>query len=114
MNPFASLTVTYTISAIVSLILFFIVNKGGNPFHEVAKTNWAPFVLGIVIVGLEGGYIYAYKAGWSVNTVPVLQAAICAILLLFVSFFLYKEALSWKKIVGIVICLIGLVFLNLK
>ena len=28
---------------------------------EYRKLNWAPFVLGAVIVGLEAGWIYAYS-----------------------------------------------------
>lgn len=54
-NPFASLTVTYLIGAIACAILYFTVGRGGNPVKELAKLNWAPFVLGIVIVGLEAG-----------------------------------------------------------
>lgn len=76
--------------------------------------NWAPFVLGIAIVGLEAGWIYAYKAGWQVSTGFIVQSAFLAIVLLFVGYFLYREALSWNKIAGIVICLIGLVFINLR
>ena len=34
--------------------------------------------------------------------------------LLVVGWLLYHEALTWNKIVGIVICLAGLVFINLK
>ena len=68
MNPFASLTVTYLVGAAASGILFFALDHSGNLIHEVQKINWAPLVLGIVIVGLEAGWIYAYKAGWQVST----------------------------------------------
>ncbi len=64
LNPdFAALTVTYTVAAIASLILYFVLNKGGHLLREYSYLNWAPFVLGIVIIGLEVGFIYAYKAG---------------------------------------------------
>jgi phosphate/sulfate permease len=53
--------------------------------------NWAPFVLGIVIVGLEVGYIYAYKAGWPVSTAQIVQAAVLAVILIFVGSLLYKS-----------------------
>ena len=114
MQPFASLTVTYTVSAILSLILFFVLNRGGNLFKEYAKLNWAPVVFGVVLVGLEVGFIYAYKAGWSVSTAQTVQSAVLAVALLFVGFFLYREPLRWNKVVGVVICLVGLVFINLK
>lgn len=113
-NPFASLTVTYTVGAICSAAIYFTLNKQANVVKEIAKMNWAPYVLGIVIVGLEVGFIYAYKAGWQVSTASIVQSSFLAVALIFVGLLLYNEPLTRNKIVGIVICLIGLVFINLK
>lgn len=114
MNPFASLTVTYIIGAVVAFLLYFVLNKNVDILVEYRKLNWAPIVLGIVIVGLEAGYIYAYKAGWTISTAQIIQAAILAVILIFVGYFAYKEALTWNKIVGIIVCLAGLTLINLK
>ena len=114
MNPFASLTVTYLVGALASAILYFALGTGGNLIKEYGKLNWAPFVLGIVIVGLEVGWIYAYQAGWQVSTGFIVQSAFLAAALLLVGYFLYHEALTWNKLVGVAICLIGLVFINYK
>ena len=76
--------------------------------------NFAPFLLGLVIVGLEIGSIYAYKAGWKISIFSIVQSAFLAIALLMVGSFLYHEALSWNKLVGIAICLLGLLLINLK
>lgn len=114
MNPFASLTVTYLVGALISAILYYVLGSGAGLLKEYGKLNWAPVVLGLVIVGLEAGYIFAFKAGWQVSTAQVVQAAILAGVLLFVGYLLYHEALTWNKILGIVICLVGLVFINIK
>lgn len=114
MNPLASLTVTYLVGAVASMVLYFVLNKNGNLLKEYAKINWAPFVLGIVIVGLEVGYIYAYKAGWPVSTAQIVQAAVLAVILIFVGYLLYKEEITWNKIVGVVVCLAGLYLINKK
>ncbi len=114
MNPFASLTVTYLVGAVFSALIYFAFGSGGNLLNEYAKLNWAPFALGIVIVGLEVGFIFAYKAGWQVSAASVVQSSFLAVALIFVGWLLYKEALTWNKIVGVVICLIGLVFINRK
>lgn len=114
MNPFASLTVTYLVGAAVSAVIYFALNKGGNLIDEYAKLNWAPFVLGIVIVGLEAGFIFAYQAGWQVSTASIVQSSFLAVALIFVGWSLYHESLTWNKLVGVVICLIGLVFINHK
>ena len=52
-NPFASLTVTYLIGAVVSLVLYFTINKSGNLIQEYKNINWSGFVLGLAIVGLK-------------------------------------------------------------
>lgn len=114
MNPFASLTVTYIVGAVASGILYFVLGKNGSLVKEYSKLNWAPFVLGAVIVGLETGWIYAYKAGWQVSKGFIVQSAVLAVMLLVVGYFLYHEALTWNKVVGVVICLVGLVFINYK
>ena len=114
MDPFASLTVTYLIGALSSGILYFALNKHGNLIAEYEKLNWAPFALGLVIVGLEVGWIYAYKAGWQVSTGFIVQSAFLAVILVAVGYFAYHEELSWNKILGVVICLVGLVFINYK
>ena len=113
-DPMASLTVTYLVGAAASAVLYFALNRDGNLVREYGKLNWAPFVLGIVIVGLEAGWIYAYKAGWQVSVGFVVQSAFLAVTLILVGYFLYHEALTWNKLAGAVICLLGLLVINLK
>ena len=113
-HPFASLTATYLTGAALSAVLYYVLAPQANLVKECSRLNWAPFALGIVIVGLEGGWLYAYKAGWQVNTGFIVQSAFVSVLLLFVGFFLYHEALSWNKLLGTAICLLGLVFINLN
>ena len=114
MNPFASLTLTYLVAAALSAVMFFVLEGGGSLVKEYGKLNWAPFVLGLVIVGLEVGWIYAYKAGWPVSTGFIVQSAVLAVALLAVGYFLYHEALTWNKLVGVAICLAGLALINLR
>lgn len=114
MNPLASLTITYVVGAVVSFILYYALNKNANIIQEYTKVNWAPFVLGLVIVGLEVGFIYAYKAGWPVGTAQVVQAVILAVIMIFVGYMLYKEAITWNKVVGIIVCMAGFVLINMK
>jgi len=112
MHPLATLTITYFVATVVSAILYFAVSKGGNLFKEYARLNWAPFVLGLVIVGLETGFIYGYKAGWPVSILQIATSAAVAVVMIFVGIFLYRESVSWNKILGILICLVGLFFIN--
>lgn len=112
-DPFASLSVTYLIAAVVSFSTFFISSKGKNIFTELEKTNWTTLVLGIVIVGLELGYILAYRNGWSMNTASVTANITLAVALIIVSFVFYKETITAKQIAGIALCGGGLVLINI-
>lgn len=111
-DPMASLTVTYLVGAVCSAIMFFVMNRGGSLIAEYKKLNFAPLLLGLCIVGLEAGYIYAYKNGWSVSTAPLVQSAFLSVALIFVGALLYKESITATKVIGIAICLIGLYFIN--
>ena len=114
MNPFASLTVTYIVAAVISFVLYYVLGKHTNILQEYKQLNWAPFVLGIVIIGLEVGMIYAYKAGWPISMAQIVQAAVVTVILIFVGHMIYKETITWNKIAGILVCLAGLGLINLK
>lgn len=111
-NPFATLIVTYLVGAITAAIAFVTIGKGTSLTAELKHLNWAPFVLGIAIVGLEVGFIYLYKAGWNVSTGQMVASTVLSICLIFVGWLLYHEQLTASKLIGIAICLVGLYFIN--
>lgn len=90
----------------------FLFSKNGNLLGEYAKMNFAPALLGVSVVGLEVGFIYAYKAGWSVSTASIVQSAFLAVALILVGGFVYKEPITFNKIFGAAVCLVGLYFIN--
>lgn len=112
MDVMASMTVTYLVAAVCSAIMFFVMNKTPDLIQEYSKLNFAPAFLGVSVVGLEIGFIYAYKNGWQVSTLSIVQSAFLAVALLFVGRVLYHEEISVNKLVGAVICLVGLYFIN--
>lgn len=114
MNPLASLTATYLIGAAVSCAMYYILNRNANLIREFRLMNWAPAVLGLVIVGLEVGFIYAFRAGWKVSITQIVTSAMVAVILIFAGRLLYREPITWNKIVGIIVCLAGLVLINYR
>ena len=112
MDVMASMTITYLVAALCSAIMFFFMSKDTSLIEEYSKTNIAPALLGVSVVGLEVGFIYAYKVGWPVSTFSIAQSAFLALALIIVGALLYHEVLTLNKIIGIVICLIGLYFIN--
>lgn len=112
-NPFGALMVTYLVAAIISAIIFVYVAGPSNVGVEISKINWTSVVLALAIVGLEVGYVFVYRAGWTVSTASVVANIGLACVLLFVGYFLYRENVSLNQIVGIAVCMVGLVLINL-
>ncbi len=111
-NVFASLTLTYLIGAAVSLLVFFFSSGGETLFSALKNADWTALLLGLAIVGLEGGSIFMYKAGWAVNSGYVVKAIIIAVALVFVGGLIYREPVTPSKIAGIALCMAGLYFIN--
>ncbi|QDR81872.1 hypothetical protein [Sporomusa termitida] len=107
-NAFASLSIAYFTAMILGIIMFFITDSPLKLTTELAKANWTSVVLGISIVALEFGYISIYRAGWKIGEASLVANIILACVLLLVGLLLYKEALSLRQIVGLIICGLGL------
>lgn len=108
----ALLTITYAVGTVCSAVMYFVMNRGGNLMAEYSKLNIAPFLLGVSVVGLEVGFIYAYKIGWQVSTASIVQSAFLAVVLMFAGALLYHETITVNKAVGIAVCLAGLWIVN--
>lgn len=52
MNTMAAMAITYLVGATCSAVVFFLTNKDSSLLQEFKKLNFAPFLLGISIVGL--------------------------------------------------------------
>lgn len=111
-DSFAALCVTYLTAAGASVALFFLANSNRHLLAELGKVNWVPLVLGIVIVGLEFGYVAAYRAGWQVSTCSLTANITLACVLVAVGAVLYRESISLRQLAGIVVCGAGLFLIS--
>lgn len=114
-NPFASLLVTYLVSALATGVLLVASAAGKDGvLVQFRQINWSSVVLGLSLVGLEFGYIMAYRAGWAVSIGSLVANIGLAVILVFVGALFYKEKITGFQAIGILLCLAGLVFLNIK
>ena len=110
-QPFASLTLTYLVSAGISLVLFFVFSENKNLLTEMSKANWATFLLGGVLVLLEVGWIYMYRVGWKISVASVVANIGLACTLLLVGVLFYKEVLTLRQLAGILLCMASMFLL---
>ena len=113
-NFTVSLLVTYAVAFVVTLLgfIFFPATKG--IVAELRQLNWATIGLAIAVVGIEFGFLLTYRSGWNLGIAAVLVNVIASLILVPVAIFVFKDQISWVNIVGILVCLAGLVMLNWK
>lgn len=111
-NPFSALLVTYLAAAVLTIVASFFYKTDKGFIESFKDLNWTSVVLGIAIVGLEFGYLLAYRAGWNISIGSLVANIILALLLIPVGIIFYKEGFEPHKIVGVGLCIVGLIVIN--
>jgi drug/metabolite transporter (DMT)-like permease len=120
MNPMVSLMITYLAAGSLTLFLFFLMPQiftidkklDITLMGQIKQANWAPYLLGFVIVGLELGNILMYRVGWNISLGSLVSNISLAVILLAIGIFFYKEVISTSQVFGIGLCIVGLIFIN--
>ncbi|PID78136.1 MAG: hypothetical protein CSA18_04535 [Deltaproteobacteria bacterium] len=107
-HPIISLITTYMTAILFSVALFPFYPHKTEYLNSIKNLNWSSFALGVAIVGLEMGFLLAYRAGWNINTAAVFSNVAVAIILIPIGLLFFKENLSIINLCGICFCIIGL------
>ncbi len=110
-NPFFVIAIAYAVG-IAFCLLFAFTSPGRKSLVETLKTsNWAVFTLGVAAALIEMGFLLAYRTGWRISIAAVATNAAAAIVLIPLGLLVFKDHLSFKNILGLIFCLIGLALL---
>lgn len=112
-NPALALTVTY-LTALGATLLLFTLYPAGNLGASLQKLNWVSLTLGLAIAGVEIGTLLAYRAGWQISLLPIVVNVVASLALVSIGALLFKEKLSPLNVLGILVCIAGLVMINFK
>lgn len=113
-NFTVSLLVTYAVAFIITLVGFFFFPVTTSIPAELKQLNWASIGLAIAVVGIEYGFLLTYRAGWNLGIAAVLVNVVASLILVPAAIFYFKDKISLVNILGILVCLVGLVMLNWK
>ena len=77
-NPFTTLVVTYFTAGIACLVALLFCQRHGSALAIFKQIHWASIALGFSIIGLEAGFLLAYRAGWKISLAAGIANAIVA------------------------------------
>ena len=112
-NAFMGLAVNYATALVATAILFF-VTPHEKIFVEASKTNWACFLMGLSITGVEAVFVMIYRAGGELSTASLIVNILIALAMLAVGGIFWHEQITARKIFGVALCIAGVVVLSTK
>jgi uncharacterized membrane protein len=113
-NPMASLIVTYVTALLSCIIILILYPKNTNFINSFKGLNWVSFAVGFTVVFLELGFLLAYRAGWNISFGAIVCSVILTLFLIPIGSIFFKENISTVNIIGIPLCIIGLILINWK
>lgn len=114
-NPFVAIAVAYLIAFTLSMIAILITGELRRGPDLFRSQNWISVTcLGLTAVGIELGYLYAYRTGWKISTTGITAGAFTTGALALIGVLWFKEELTLLHAAGIALCLAGIVCLNFK
>lgn len=111
-NPFSALFVTYLTAAFFTAIAFFFYKTDKGFLQSLKDLNWTSIALGVSIIGLEFGYLMAYRSGWKISVGSLVANIALALMLIPIGILFFKEGFGVNKILGAILCIIGLTLIN--
>jgi drug/metabolite transporter (DMT)-like permease len=113
-NVAASLVVTYAVSLVLSFALFFAFPPEEGLGTAFRSLNASSYWLGLGVVGVEVGFLLAYRVGWPLSLAAVYSSALLTILLVPIGLLFWRERLSLANVLGIVLSLAGIALMSLS
>ncbi|MGL4368808.1 MAG: EamA family transporter [Spirochaetota bacterium] len=113
-NPVVSLIIAYSVSILVLLPMFFIFPMKDGLSESVSKLNWASVLLGVAVVGVEFGFLLAYRMGSNISSTQFYATTILTIILIPLGVFIFREKLTPVNVAGIVLCVVGVLLIQQK
>jgi uncharacterized membrane protein len=111
-NAMLALAATYAVATVVCLMMLPFFPPSSGLAGSLKQLNWASYALGLAVIGLELGFLMAYRAGWNISQGAAVSNVAVALLLLPIGILLLKEEISTVNVVGIVFCALGLILIN--
>jgi len=107
LNPILSLIVNYATALLLSFVLLLFYPKESS-IASLKQLNWASYAVGLSIVGIEFSFLIAYRVGWRISIASAVSNVLTALILVAVGLVFFREHLSGRNALGLVLCLAGL------
>ncbi|MBF8248980.1 MAG: hypothetical protein HW374_1780 [Bacteroidetes bacterium] len=102
-SPLVVILSAYIVALVTCIVLLLATGEIKKEMELLHKQNWTLVVLiGLTAVGVELGFLYAYRTGWNISTASITIGAFTTTTLALIGTLWFKEQLTPLNIVGVV------------
>jgi drug/metabolite transporter (DMT)-like permease len=109
LNPLLMVAVAYAIGIVLCVVGSFVLPGLRIDGRSFSPLNWTVIALAVAVMGIELGFLLAYRSGWPVSTTPIVIHISATVILTLIATTFWKESLGWQQVLGLVLCGAGLV-----
>jgi uncharacterized membrane protein len=107
-NSWHVLFFVYVIGAGLCLLMGLLEQKV-TFWQSLKASNFSVITLAISVVGIELGFLLALRAGWPLSRTGITANVTVALLVIPIGLLFFKERLHSLNLVGILLCVLGLI-----
>ncbi len=112
MNPWHALMLYYGLALVMTLLAAVIDRPSQSFMESVRQTNYAVPLVALSIIGIEVGWILAFRAGNSLSLTGLIVNVAVAVVVIPVGLLFFREKISLVNLAGIALCLVGLALIS--
>ncbi|MGH7336216.1 MAG: hypothetical protein ACREI7_01440 [Myxococcota bacterium] len=113
-HPIGAALAMCVVAAVGGLALLPFVTPAPTRESLGATLHWSVALIGLGILGVELGFLLAYRLGWEISTASLVQAVLLALALVPIGVLAYRETWNLSRFAGLVLALSGLWLLGRK
>ncbi|NJK45578.1 MAG: EamA family transporter [Pleurocapsa sp. SU_196_0] len=111
-NPWHALMLYYLLAFVMTVAATLVDRPSQNFLESVRQSNWAVPLVALSIVGIEVGWILAFRTGGSLSLTGLIVNVAVAVVVIPIGLLFFKEKISLVNIAGMVLCVVGLILIS--
>lgn len=108
----ASLVATYVVALLGSLLLLWLWPATEGPVAAVRRAGPTSYLLGLAVIGLEVGFLWAYRCGWDLSITAAYANVAVAVALVPIGVLVFSDRMDGRRIAGLLLAVAGLWLLS--
>jgi drug/metabolite transporter (DMT)-like permease len=113
-HPVGAALAMYLVAMAGGLVLLPFLSPAPTRANLGATLHWSVALVGLGILGVELGFLIAYRVGWEISTAALTQTVLLALALVPIGVLWYRESWNPSRFAGLVLALGGLWLLGRK